>query len=91
VLVLSRDAFNLTPGWRSVTVVPFSGSRRQMRRGITAVPVPAGEGGLARESVALCHQITTLDRRKLDRRLGALSRETLARIESGVKASLGLR
>ena len=91
VLVFSHDSFNRIPGWRSVIVVPFSTSPRQARRGLTAVAVPAGEGGLDRESVALCHQVTTLDRSKLDRKLGVLSPKTLSAVEFGVKASLDLR
>jgi mRNA-degrading endonuclease toxin of MazEF toxin-antitoxin module len=40
--------------------------------------------------VALCHQVTTLDRAKLAEHLGALSQATLARIEAGLRAALDL-
>lgn len=91
VVVVSHDAFNQTPGWRSVVVVPFSTSAGQARRGPTSVPVPAGAGGLAREGVALCHQVTTIDRRKLLRWCGALPPDVLAAVEDGLKAALDLR
>ena len=48
VIVLSHDAFNKVPTWRSVIVVPVSSSLRQAGRGPTAVPLPAGVGGLER-------------------------------------------
>jgi mRNA-degrading endonuclease toxin of MazEF toxin-antitoxin module len=40
--------------------------------------------------VALCHQVTTLDRAKLTQRLGALSPALLEGIEEGLKAALDL-
>lgn len=71
VLVVSHDAFNATSGWRSVVVVTLSTSGAQAKRGPTAVPIRAGVGGLTKDGVALCHQVTTLDRAKLVRRLGS--------------------
>ena len=90
VLVISHDAFNATPGWRSVVVVPLSTSPAETRRGPTAVLIPAGAAGLEREGVALCHQVTTLDRAKLHRRLGALPGAQLEAVEEGLKAALDL-
>jgi mRNA-degrading endonuclease toxin of MazEF toxin-antitoxin module len=65
VIIVSHNGFNQTPGWRSIIVVPISTSATQARRGPTAIPLPQGAGGLDRVSVALCHQVTTLDRAKL--------------------------
>ncbi len=52
VLVISHDGFNQAPAWRSVIVVPLTTSEAQARRGPTAIPVPAGTGGLKKGSVA---------------------------------------
>jgi mRNA interferase MazF len=90
VIIVSHDGFNTTPGWRSVIVVPLSTSSKQGQRGPTAVPLLEGTSGLRKPGVALCHQVTTLDRAKLAERLGALSQPTLARIETGLKAALDL-
>lgn len=90
VLVISHDGFNHTPSWRSIIVVPFSTSTNQGRRGPTAIPVPADEGGLTRDSIAICHQVTTLDRTKLKTHLGTLSTERVAEIELGLKAAMGM-
>jgi mRNA interferase MazF len=90
VVVVSNDGFNRAPAWRSVIVVPLSTSAAQARRGPTAVGLPAGVGGLRADSTALCHQVTTLDRAKLTRRLGVLSTEWLGLVEEGLRAALDL-
>jgi mRNA-degrading endonuclease toxin of MazEF toxin-antitoxin module len=40
--------------------------------------------------VALCHQVTTLDRAKLTRKLRQLPAPLLAQVEDGLKAALAL-
>jgi len=90
VIVISHDAFNQAPGWRSIIVVPLSTSATQARRGITAIALPQGTGGLQKESIALCHQVTTLDRVKLSQLIGTLPSDLLRQVESGLKAALDL-
>jgi mRNA interferase MazF len=53
VIILSSDGFNSIPTWRSVIVIPLSTSGKQAKRGPTAVMLPKGEGGLAKDSIAL--------------------------------------
>ena len=88
VVVVSSDGFNSVAAWRSVIVVPISTTTA--RTGPTAVAVPEGSAGLRKASVALCHQVTTLDRAKLTRRIGLLPDDALARLERGLKAALQL-
>jgi mRNA interferase MazF len=90
VIVVSHDGFNETATWRSVIVVPVSTSDAQARRGLTAVALAEGAGGLRAPSVALCHQVTTLDRAKLTERLGVLPRAALTDVEAGLRAALDL-
>ena len=90
VVILSHDAFNMAEGWRSIIVVPLSTSTKQMKRGPTVVPLPAGIAGLEKDSIALCHQITTLDRGKLTAKIGALPDEILSRLEEGIMAAVGI-
>ncbi len=90
VLVVQHDGFNRIPTWQSVTVVPLSTSTKQVRRGPTVVVIPDGVGGLRGEGVAVCHQITTLDRSKITRRLGALPAEWMGKVEAGIRAGLDL-
>jgi mRNA interferase MazF len=90
VIVVSDDGFNQTPNWRSVIVVPMSTSKIQAKRGPTAVEIPGGAGGLTRTGIAVCHQVTTLDRAKLVRYTGMLSRELMRSVEEGLRAALDL-
>ena len=90
VIVLSHDAFNGIPSWQSVIVIPCSTSGSQRRRGPTAVFLAAGTGGLPEDSIAVCHQITTLDRSKLTRRIGSLPPMVLRAVEDGLRAAVDL-
>jgi mRNA interferase MazF len=90
VVIVSSDAFNVVTTWRSVMVVPLTTSERQLRVGPTAVAIPAGAARLPAASVALCHQITTLDRKKLVEAVGVLPNDLLRDVERGVAAALDL-
>ncbi|MEO8128435.1 MAG: type II toxin-antitoxin system PemK/MazF family toxin [Bryobacteraceae bacterium] len=88
VILVSHDGFNQTPEWKSIIVVPISTSPAQGNRGPTVVELSAGIGGLSRTSFAICHQVTTLDRAKLTKRIGNLPSGSVAEIEDGLKAAL---
>ena len=90
VVVVSHDGFNDAPNWRSIIVVPVSTSLTQAARSRTTVPLARGTAGLKHESVAVCHQVTTLDRAKLTRRVGALPKAALEQLSVGLKAALDL-
>jgi mRNA-degrading endonuclease toxin of MazEF toxin-antitoxin module len=90
VIIASHDGFNQTVGWRSIIVVPISTSASQGRRGPTVIEIPAGAGGLSKTSFAVCHQVTTLDRAKLTKKIGVLPREVLEEVEVGLKAAMDL-
>lgn len=90
VIILSHDAFNQTPTWRSIIVIPLSTSKTQARRGPTVVAVKAGIAGLPDDCSALCHQITTLDRAKLVDKIGELPQDILELIEQSLFAAVGI-
>jgi mRNA interferase MazF len=90
VIVISHDGFNEVPFWRSIIVIPISTSTSQGRRGPTVVEIPGGEAGLPKTSFAVCHQVTTLDRAKFARRVGALPAGLLRLVEDGLRAALDL-
>ena len=90
VIVVSHDGFNQTPAWMSIIVIPISSSASQAKRGPSVVGIPAGVAGLPKTSVAICHQVTTLDRAKLTRRIGVLSGELLRDVDSGLRAAMDL-
>jgi len=90
VIVMSHDGFNQTPGWKSIIVVPISTSSSQGKRGPTVIELSGGTGGLPKTSFAVCHQVTTMDRAKLTKRIGTLRVESLHEVEEGLKAAMDL-
>lgn len=90
VVVVSHDAFNEVSGWRSVIVVPLTTSERQGLRGPTVARVSPSTSGLPKLSFALCHQITTLDRGKLNPPSGRLGPLEMRSIEQGILAACGI-
>jgi mRNA interferase MazF len=86
VVVLQTD--DLSP-LSTVVIIPFTTQLRQAGLPHTVL-VPAMEAGLERDSVALCHQIRALDRRKLKRKIGDLAAERLSEIEAAAAFVLGL-
>jgi mRNA interferase MazF len=54
------------------------------------VEISSGIAGLMKSSAAVCHQVTTLDRSKLTKRIGALSPDLLSDVEGGIKAAMDL-
>ena len=90
VILVSDDGFNQTPNWRSVIVVPLSTSAARAGRGPTIVAIPRGSAGLDKPSVAVCHQVTTLDRAKLARRIGTLPPDLMREVGESLKAAMDL-
>lgn len=87
VLIIQTDP--LSRFLRTAVVIPFT-TNLQWARFPFCVLVSAAEGGLAGDSVALCHQIRVAAKSRLLRRLGQLSDATLARVEQGVHLTLGI-
>ena len=56
----------------------------------TEVLLKAGEGGTSKDSVILLNQIRSVDKRRLVRRLGTLSPESIQRVHRSLQISLGL-
>lgn len=49
-----------------------------------------GIGGLAERSIALCEQVRTVDKRRLGRRIGRMSAQSMALIDSALETAMGL-
>lgn len=56
----------------------------------SCVLVRQGEGGLTKESVALCHQLRVIDKLRLLRRLGTVSDDLMMAVESYVAFTTGM-
>lgn len=90
VVIISNNIFNQPSHWHSITVIPISTSTSQAKRSPTVVTLPKGTVGLAQESLAVCHQITTLDKSKVSDYLGMLSDSLLEQIAEALKVALDI-
>ena len=91
VVVVSHDSFNQVPGWRALIVVPLTASGRQAARGPTVVPLAPGDTGLRVHSVAVCHQITTIDRSKVGEPVARLGEELLEQLGKAILTACDIR
>ena len=87
VIIMQNDKGNLHAP--TVIAVPLTGSSRKPPLPTHAL-LPQGEGGLWRDSIALCEQVRTLEKTRLSRRIGAVSPEAMARIEQALRVSLSM-
>lgn len=70
-------------------VVPLTSRAR--RAGYATTPIILrGEGGVAEDSVVLCHHVRVLDCEKLVRKMGDLSAERMSALEMALAFALGL-
>jgi mRNA interferase MazF len=83
-IVLQNEMANRTSP--TVTVVPLSTNAERVFP--FQVLIPAGEGGLTRDSKALCEQIRTLSTRRLLQHLGSLPPERLQEIRIALERHL---
>ncbi len=87
VVLVQRDTLDrLTT---TVVVIPLTSNLRRARIPGTVV-IPAGEGGLNQEAVALCYQIVVIDRQRLMQKIGTLSASYLLRLKEALEYTLQL-
>ncbi len=87
VLIFQNDRINKAA--TTTLVIPFT---TNLRRAVlpSCVQVAKGEGGLAAESVLLCHQLRVLDESRLDYKLGKVGTQKMAEVETCVLYTLGI-
>lgn len=79
----------LTPALTTIIVLPLITNLKRLSLPTTML-IPAGEGGLSQDSVALCHQIQVRGKARLLSRLGELSAERLAEVQERLLDTLGM-
>ena len=84
VIVISNDICNEVN--TVITIVPMT---RQMKRLSlpTHVVVASPDGG---ESVVLAEQVMTIDKNRLDNRLGSVSAEDMGKVEAALLEQIGM-
>jgi mRNA interferase MazF len=88
-IIFTNNVFNANTSWRTIIVVPISSSPTQAQRNYGSF-LPKGTGGLTSDCIALCHQITTIDRSRLVKQIGFLSLKELQPIETEMRIILYL-
>jgi mRNA interferase MazF len=69
---------------RTIGVVPLSSSGKVLPPIVVAVP------SVGENSVALCHQVRTIDKSRIKKYVGDLSTEDLTKVENAVRQFYGL-
>lgn len=87
VLVIQNDIGNK---YSPTVIVAAITSQIDKAKLPTHVELMAGGDSLERDSVILLEQIRTIDKRRLKQKITHLDREKMARVERGIKVSLGL-
>ncbi len=85
-LIVSRDSVNETRG--TVIVVPITSNLA--RRAPYHAFLPAGEGGLRVDSVALGDQIRAVAKSRIGRRWGSLSQPSLQSVDQALRVALNI-
>jgi mRNA interferase MazF len=88
VVVVSRDAINLSSPL--VIVVPVTGRENKLKIYPSHVILAAGDGGLTKESVAVCEQVRAVQSSRLTKQLGHLAPPSIAAIGAALKIALDL-
>jgi mRNA interferase MazF len=85
--ILQNDIAN---EYSPMTIVPTITSQFEDKLYPTEVLIQPPEGGLTINSVVLLNQIRSLDKKRLVKRLGKLTDETMMLIDRAIQISLGL-
>lgn len=75
VLVVSEDFLNNL--LNCVNIIPLTSRKTGRVIYPNEVLISSGEGGITNDSIALCHQIRTIDKRRLSRAYGEISNVAL--------------
>ena len=87
VLIIQNDLGNrFSP---TVIILPLTSkvNKAPLR---THVPLLPPQGGIRRPSIILCEQVRTIEKSRLLRPLGILSREKMALVEKALAAAVGV-
>jgi mRNA interferase MazF len=87
VLVIQNDIGNAVSP--TVIVAPLT-TKSFTKEYPTNVNIRNGTAGLKEDSTALLSQIRTIDKRRLERRVGELTKALMSDVDEAIRVSLGL-
>ena len=89
VLIISEDDINNLLS--IVNIIPITSRKPDRTIYPNEAQIPISEAGLEKESIALCHQIRTIDKRRLSKAFGLISNEKIKdEILDALRFQLGL-
>jgi mRNA interferase MazF len=88
VLIVSNDLFN--EAVPLVTIVPLTTLRQGRRVHPSEVRISKGTTGLRADSLALCHQVRTIARSRLGRRVGEVDGASMSFIAAALRLHFAL-
>ena len=86
-LILQNDVGNR---YSDITIVAAISSQKPGKVYPTEVLIRKGEAGLVRDSIVLLNQLRSIDKRRLQHRLGTISLKSMNAVEAALRISLGL-
>ena len=87
VLILQNDIGNT---YSPTTIVAAITSKIKRAKLPTHVEIKKDYSRLDRDSVILCEQLRTVDKRRLNEKIGELNEEIMVKVDVALKISLGL-
>lgn len=87
-VIVSREIANEIS--HTVTIVPLSSVKGRPQERLVQPIVRARESHLSKDSRALCDQVRTIDKGRIQRLVGALGAETMRRVDRGLVLHLKL-
>ena len=88
VVIVSRDAINEHSP--VVIIVPLTGAENRSKFYPTHVRLPAGSGGLIKNSIAVAEQVRAIAKTRLKTNIGHLKFETMSLISTALKIAMDL-
>ncbi len=87
VLIFQNNLINKFT--ETVLTIPFT---TNLKRSLlpSCILVKKGDGGLDKDSVALCHQMRVIDKSRLQKKLGSVNSNTLSDIEECILFTMGI-
>lgn len=88
VLVLQNDIGNT---YSPTTIIAAITSQIKRAKLPTHVEIKKSRTRLERDSVILCEQLRTIDKKRLSEKIGQLDEEIMVKVDKALEISLGLR
>jgi mRNA-degrading endonuclease toxin of MazEF toxin-antitoxin module len=90
VLIVSGDSFNRNDRYPRVVAVHVTSVHRPAGLPSWEVEIPKGAANLGRASIAKCAELYTIQKDGLESRIGAVTRDVMARIDRALAIALSL-